>query len=67
MRWGVLAVVTVLWLVGCTGDGDGPTGATLDAAPQTNENPACMSLDSRGGFPDCSVCDAIGAAAIRST
>ena len=61
MRWGVLALVAVTWLAGCTGDDDGPTGPTIDAAPQTNENPACTMLDSRGGFPDCSVCDAIGA------
>lgn len=53
----VLALVALTYLGGCAGDDDGPL---FDAAPQPDADPVCANLDSLGGFPDCSVCDALG-------
>lgn len=59
-RWCSLAVVGALWLGGCGGDDDGAP-PTFDAAPRLDADPVCAQVDSLGGFPDCTVCDELGA------
>jgi hypothetical protein len=51
------ALYSLLVLAGCTG-GDGDP--QIDAAPQVDADPQCSQVDSRGGFPDCTVCEAGG-------
>ncbi len=58
-RW-VLGLLLLAWMSGCAGDDDGPP-VRFDAALTIDADPACAAVNSRGGFPDCSVCDAIGA------
>jgi hypothetical protein len=59
-RWGALVVVVMVCAAACAGDDDGPSLPRIDAAT-IDADPACIAVNSSGGFPDCSVCDAIGA------
>jgi hypothetical protein len=55
----VIVLVALTW--GCAGDDDGPSSPRIDAAPLVDADPACASVNSVGGFPDCTVCTAAGA------
>ena len=54
----LLIITSALLCFGCKG-GAGDAEEMFDAAPQVDADPSCQSLDSLGGFPDCSVCDSI--------
>ena len=54
-----LLLACALLTLGCTG-GDGDPIERVDAAPRADADPSCQALDSLGGFPDCTVCDALG-------
>jgi hypothetical protein len=56
MFW-ALALVLAL---GCTGGSDDGGSSRVDATPPTDADPVCATLDSLGGFPDCSVCEGLG-------
>jgi hypothetical protein len=50
--------MALVLLVACTGGPSDPD--PIDATPAVDADPVCRTLDSLGGFPDCSVCDSIG-------
>jgi hypothetical protein len=60
MKVAVLVGLLLAGGIGCVDDDGGGGGGAIDAAPTFDADPACQGLDSIGGFPDCSVCDALG-------